>query len=116
FAPAYVARSVFLPEAGIDAEFIITHGGAPVYAALASGTAHFGLTATTDFLSNVTRGAKFLAVETMVYQTMDVVVHRQWAEARGLTGVADCGAYGGAERRGHRFHLRRCDFRDDGPV
>lgn len=84
FAPVYVARAKFFKDAGINGEFDIVAGGGPVAAALSGGSDNFGLTASTDLVNFASKGEDFEAVVGLCYQTIEVVVNKEWARRKGV--------------------------------
>jgi NitT/TauT family transport system substrate-binding protein len=82
YAPAYVARAKgYLKQAGIDATFDSVKGDGPIYAALSSGSAQFGIGDAAGFLSFSSKGLDTEAVYALDHETIDVAVSRKWAEA-----------------------------------
>ncbi len=84
FAPAYIARAKFFKEMGIDAQFEILAGGGPVFAAVSGGSTEFGLTASADLVNRAAKGEDFVAVAGLNYQTIEVVMNKQWAQRTGV--------------------------------
>ncbi|MBI3079764.1 MAG: ABC transporter substrate-binding protein [Deltaproteobacteria bacterium] len=87
FAPVYVARHKGYFEAeGIDLDWQIVQGAAVAIAALSGGNAQFAAGASTEVMTMVSRGLPALAVAGIATSmTMDAVVSKRWAEARGVT-------------------------------
>jgi len=85
FAPAYIARAKFFKEMGIDPQFEILAGGGPVFAALSGGSVQFGLTASADLVNRASKGEDFVAVEGLNFQTIEVVMNKDWATRKGVT-------------------------------
>lgn len=84
FAPAYIARAKFFKELGIDPQFEILAGGGPVFAAVSGGSTQFGLTASADLVSRAAKGEDFVAVEGLNFQTIEVVMNKDWAARKGV--------------------------------
>jgi len=84
FAPAYIARARFFKEFGIDAHFEILSGGGPVFAAVSGGSTQFGLTASADLVNRAAKGEDFVAVEGLNFQTIEVVMNKEWAIRHGV--------------------------------
>jgi ABC-type nitrate/sulfonate/bicarbonate transport system substrate-binding protein len=85
FAPAYIARAKFFKEMGIDPQFDILSGGGPVFAALSGGSVQFGLTASADLVNRASKGEDFVAIEGLNFQTIEVVMNKDWATRKGVT-------------------------------
>ena len=85
FAPLYVARAKgFFEEEGIDLTVQVLSGGSQSIQALSGDSVQFSDSSSTDFLSTVSKGLDFVALQATIMQTMDVAVSKEWAEQKGV--------------------------------
>ncbi|MGQ0571965.1 MAG: ABC transporter substrate-binding protein [Armatimonadota bacterium] len=84
FAPAYVARAKFFKDLGVDAQFEILAGGEPIFAAVSGGSTNFWLTASADLVNAASKGEDFVAIAGLNYQTIEVVVNKEWAQRKAV--------------------------------
>lgn len=84
FAPAYVARSRHFKEMGIEAQFEILSGDAPVAASVTSGSTQFAVGSTAGMLNIAAKGEDVVIIEGMAYQTIDFIFNKEWARKKGV--------------------------------
>lgn len=85
FAPAYIARAKFFKEMGVDAQFEILAGGGPVFASVSGGSTSFGLSAPVDLINFASQGEDFTAIVGLNYETVELVVNKEWAQSKGVS-------------------------------
>ena len=84
FAPAYIARAKFFKEFAVDAQFEVLSGGSPAVAAVSGGSTNFGMVSSPDVVGAASRGEDFIAIEAFNYQTIEVIVNKEWAQRKAV--------------------------------
>jgi NitT/TauT family transport system substrate-binding protein len=86
FAPLYVARAKgYFEEEGIDLTMEILAGGSQVMSALSGDSIQFAAMSAPDLLKAVASKQELLAIQSMIYQTMNIVVSKKFADERKVT-------------------------------
>jgi NitT/TauT family transport system substrate-binding protein len=84
FAPAYIARSRFFKEMGIEAEFEVLSGDGPVAASVTSGSTQFAVGSSAGMLNIAAKGEDVIIIEGMAYQTIDFIFNKEWVRKKGV--------------------------------
>lgn len=91
-APIYAADKLgYFAEEGLDVELATLKGSGPMFAAIASGSAPFGLTNGMTLLSSVSKGLSLVAFVALDHGLggFNMVVSPAYAQAHGITSGAD---------------------------